>query len=378
MRRVSFMLLTFAAALLVAPQAWASWPQFRHGPARNGSAGSEITAANAATLKVGWTRPAPAQANLMSNPAVVDHHVFVADGQGHLYSYGTGGALAWRSDIGGFLTDSSPAIAGGRVFVGSCDTLYAFDEQTGTELWEDNLGPLGPHACAMSSPAVSGGLVYVASESSGRVHVLDATSGVEIWHSIDVAARSSVGLADGLVLVGSNNQHLYAFPVSCQTPCQPAWARNLGNVVEATPVIAGGLVYTHSWTSPLLALRVTNGTLVWQSATTGGGNSSPAVAGGVVYDLSSNGLAAYDAATGAVLWTAANAGGFSSPSVGGGVVTAGYRGSIRVFDRATGTLLRTITGGINGRVWSGAAFDRRAFYATREDDLLYKVTLPNP
>jgi outer membrane protein assembly factor BamB len=375
-RRIRFTLLVVAAALWVAPPASASWPQFRHGPARNGSAGSEITAANAATLRVRWTRPAPGQANLMSNPALVHHHVFVADGQGHLYSYRTSGALAWRADIGGF-TDSSPAVSGGRVFVGSCDTLYAFDEQTGGELWETNLG-LGPHACAITSPAVSGGLVYVASTSSGRVHVLDAESGVEMWSSIDVSARSSVGVADGMVLVGSDNQHLYAFPASCQTPCQPAWSRDLGNVVEATPAVAGGLVYTHSWSSPLLALRVADGTLVWQSATEGGINSSPAVADGVVFDLSTNGLTAYDATTGTVRWTAANAGGFSSPSVGGGVVTAGYRGSIRVFDRATGTLLRTITGGINGRVWSGAAFGRRAFYATREDDLLYKVTLPNP
>jgi outer membrane protein assembly factor BamB len=237
---------------------------------------------------------------------------------------------------------------------------------------------LGPHACAITSPAVSGGLVYVASMSSGRVHVLDAVSGAEMWRSIDVAARSSVGVAGGMVLVGSDNQHLYAFPASCQTPCQPAWSRDLGDVVEATPAIAGGLVYTHSWSSPLLALRVADGKLVWQSATQGGVNSSPAVADGVVYDLSPNGLTAYDPTTGAVRWTAANVGSFSSPSVGGGVVTAGYRGSIRVFDRATGTLLRTITGGINGRVWSGAAIGGRAFYATREDGLLYKVALPNP
>jgi outer membrane protein assembly factor BamB len=376
-RRITFMLLALAATLWIAPPASASWPQFRQGPARNGAAGSEITAANAATLRVRWTRPAPGQANLMSNPALAHHHVFVADGQGHLYSYRVDGVLAWSADIGGF-TDSSPAVAGGRVFVGRCDTLYAFDEQTGGELWEANIGVLGPHACAITSPAVSGGLVYVASMSSGRVHVLDAASGAEMWRSIDVSARSSVGVADGMVLVGSNDHHLYAFPASCQTPCQPAWSRELGNVVEATPAIAGGLVYTHSWSSPLLALGVADGKQMWQSATQGGVNSSPAVADGVVYDLSPNGLTAYDATTGAVRWTAANAGGFSSPSVGGGVVTAGYRGSIRVFDRATGMLLRTITGGINGRIWSGPAFGRRAFYATREDDLLYKVALPNP
>jgi hypothetical protein len=47
--------LVFACALL-APNASASWRQFRHGAARNGYAASEITASNASTLAIRWTR----------------------------------------------------------------------------------------------------------------------------------------------------------------------------------------------------------------------------------------------------------------------------------------------------------------------------------
>ena len=60
--------------------------------------------------------------------------------------------------------DSSPAVAGGRVFVGSNDgRLYAIDIASGKVAWEYEDG-----GALMSSPAIASGRVVIGS-SDGRV-----------------------------------------------------------------------------------------------------------------------------------------------------------------------------------------------------------------
>jgi outer membrane protein assembly factor BamB len=54
---------------------------------------------------------------------------------------------------------SSPAVAGGVVYVGSYDGhVYALDAKTGERLWRYQTGDE-----VVSSPAVAGGVVYVGS-----------------------------------------------------------------------------------------------------------------------------------------------------------------------------------------------------------------------
>jgi outer membrane protein assembly factor BamB len=76
---------------------------------------------------------------------------------------GTTGQLAWKFDTGDSL-HSSPAVSGGLVYVGSNyrysferkgpGYLYAFDAASGAERWKFKTGD-----SVYSSPAVSGGLV---------------------------------------------------------------------------------------------------------------------------------------------------------------------------------------------------------------------------
>jgi outer membrane protein assembly factor BamB len=61
--------------------------------------------------------------------------------------------------------DSSPAIAGGRVFVGSSDgKLYVLDAATGEKRWEFDAGD-----AITASPAVAAGRVVVGSHD-GRLY----------------------------------------------------------------------------------------------------------------------------------------------------------------------------------------------------------------
>ena len=55
--------------------------------------------------------------------------------------------------------DSSPAVAGGRVYVGSNDgRLYVLDAATGEKQWEFEAG-----AALVSSPAIAAGRVVIGS-----------------------------------------------------------------------------------------------------------------------------------------------------------------------------------------------------------------------
>ena len=68
--------------------------------------------------------------------------------------------------------DSSPAVAGGVVFVGSYDgKVYALNASTGALIWSYTTG-----ASVFSSPAVAGGVVYVGSDDR-KVYALNASTG---------------------------------------------------------------------------------------------------------------------------------------------------------------------------------------------------------
>jgi outer membrane protein assembly factor BamB len=61
-----------------------------------------------------------------------------------------------------------------------------------------------------SSPAVTGNVVYVGS-GDGNVYALDAVSGAKKWAYRTGSNTSSPAVAGGVVYVGSMNMNMYAF-----------------------------------------------------------------------------------------------------------------------------------------------------------------------
>ncbi len=71
---------------------------------------------------------------------------------------------------------SSPAVADGKVYVGSREgKVYALDASTGAFIWSYTTGNE-----VQSSPAVAGGIVFVGS-IDGKVYALSATNGALMW-----------------------------------------------------------------------------------------------------------------------------------------------------------------------------------------------------
>jgi len=110
---------------------------------------------------------------------------------------------------------SSPTVVDGRVFFGSYGIVYALSEATGELLWKTELSNTDIYA----SPAVANGRLYVGTLSRRAPDVpaifaaLNAATGGLIWKrqmAIDESPASSPAVADGKVFV-SSGRRIYAF-----------------------------------------------------------------------------------------------------------------------------------------------------------------------
>jgi len=150
-----------------------------------------------------------------SSPAVANGRVYVSSKSRSTFAVDlASGKEVWHDPIGG---ESSPAVVGETVFVGADDgALYALDVATGAQKW---LFPTG--SAIASSPAVTGGVVYVASGLT--LYAVDGGSGQEQWH---YPAGNEIGtsptVVDGIVYVGAEDGYLYAIAGDGETAATPA------------------------------------------------------------------------------------------------------------------------------------------------------------
>jgi len=226
----------------------------------------------------------------------------------------------WVYTTGGAIT-SSPAVSGGYVYVGSADDyLYAINATTGALLWKYKTG----NSIVDSSPAVVSGTVYVGS-TDDYLYAINATTGALVWKfKTGAAIYSSPAVVNGEVYIGSTDDSVYA--VNATSGAQ-TWKYATTGEVYSSPAISDGVVYVGSDDDYVYAINATTGALSWKYKTGNEVVSSPTVSDGIVY-VGSNDDNCYglQALTGAELWNFAGSSGAqftSSPAVFDGVVYIG-------------------------------------------------------
>src|SRR5207342_2232043 len=120
------------------------------------------------------------------------------------------GRTIWRFRAG--VVETSPLLAGGRVYFGSWDRrVYALDARTGRLDWSFSTGDKVKGGVAFAHRTI-----FVGSYN-GHLYALDARSGRVRW----VAGAGALGglyatpsVANGRVFVGSTNGRVYAFASS--------------------------------------------------------------------------------------------------------------------------------------------------------------------
>ena len=305
-----------------------------------GSADRTLYAVNAITGLLEWkfyTGSEPTGGVIQQTPAAGNSMVYFSCENGKLYAIDTTVQILngikypnqkWQSVYGNSpgVSNSSPAIANGVVYVGASDnTCYAYDAQTGTQKWKYALN----EASNRSNPVVANNAVYVFTQNS-TVYALQAATGVLIWQK--------------------NTDNGYGTGAYFSSP----------TVANSTLYVAS--THIGASTNQVCAMDITNGSIKWFS------DPPPQAAGiivgglavynGLLYGGSDNGyLYAWDAATGKLQWAYNTTGThiYNSPTVANDIVyIADENSTVHAINAATGQL-KWKTKVSNGRIAYSAA-----------------------
>jgi outer membrane protein assembly factor BamB len=191
--------------------------------------------------------------------------------------------IKWKFHTNGRVY-SSPAVSGGTVYVGSGDNnLYAVDQETGTLKWK-----FPTNSRVTSSPAVDAGAVFFASYD-GNLYAVDTATGKKKWAFKTAGERrfagrhlhgsvpvnetmpdpfdfylSSPAVSGGAVYFGSGDGNVYAIDEASGTL---KWKFQTGDVVHASPAISDGTLFIGSWDSYFYALDAATGKEKWRFKT---------------------------------------------------------------------------------------------------------------
>ena len=194
-----------------------------------------------------WVTIGPSSVNwIRSGPAVSDGKVFAVNvspaGYSTVYAMNEFGMNAWNQQLDG-VTEASPAVAYGRVYVPTDKHVYALNVTDGTVMWSYPVDGRG----SISSPAVADGKVFFGLDN-GCIYALDAYTGELVWeYRTGGAVRSSPAISDGLLFVGSNDGYLYAVGRKPEKPETGTTSPNIQYLfalgVSGVLVVAGVLLY---------------------------------------------------------------------------------------------------------------------------------------
>jgi outer membrane protein assembly factor BamB len=308
-------------------------------------------------------------AKMFSSPTVSGDAVYIGASNGRLYAIRTGdGSQIWSFAAKGAI-NSTPAVADGAVYVLSRDgNLYAIDAQTGREQWSFTTGgerrftAPGIHGITpktevmpdpfdvfLSSPAVAGGVVYVGS-GDHNVYAIDAATGRLRWKFLTGnVVHASPAVVNGTVFIGSWDRYLYALDArsgALKWKFQTGDDRDIYNQVgiASSAAVAGGIVYFGCRDSKLYALDERSGRLRWKHDEHGSWViASPAIDDNTVYYTTSDEKRfwALDARTGAERFALPyGAFAFSSPALTANVAYYGtFDGRLHAVDTRAGKIV---------------------------------------
>lgn len=247
--------------------------------------------------------------------------------------------LLW-SYRAGETVESTPAISGGVVYVSSGDgELLALDLASGAVKWKYKAGD---NLFGESSPAVADSVVYVG-DLGGILHAVNVTDGKALWtFKTTSEIKSSPTVAEGVVLFGSYDGHLYAVDARKGTQ---RWKVLTNGQVHATPAVHDGLTFVAGCDAIFRAIRISDGKEVYQIESGAYTGASPVVTGDRAYfGTFENEVLALDLKARKIAWR------FSDPErkfpyyssaalVDGKVILGGRDKMVRALDATSGKQL---------------------------------------
>src|SRR6266511_3542787 len=280
-----------------------TWSQFHFNAAHTGANPQERTLGpgNVGRLAQAWSRATGAAVE--SSAAVSGGIVYVGSDDGRLHAYDTAnGTERWVAGLEGESTlVCSPPVAGGVLYLGAGPAagrrLLALDAQTGAQRWSFKPHVVGDFSWSASA-AVAGGRVFIAGwatptrtakQKAYALYAFDAASGAKQWKLAVGKSKyltgSSPAVARGVVYYASPGGRLYAVWAASG---KVVWAKKIA-VTDSSPAVANGVVYVGAGRA-VYAFGVRNGKKLWSARAAAAMSSSPAVVDGSLYVSSSDGV----------------------------------------------------------------------------------------
>lgn len=284
---------------------------------------------------------------IKNNVAVSKDRVFATSIAGWLYSFdrATGKPL-WKVELDRARERweiAATTVDGGIVFVGGASYIGAFDEASGKRLWSTSLAKSDWWPSCYVVPVVTGGRLVLMTRVGA--HAYEAMTGEPVW---DLAGNfHGSAVAGGVIYTIQNN-----VPAAVDSATgKLLWAgKDIVGDTASSPAISGDKMVVGTADGRVCAYSAKDGALIW-SFQTGRSlsslqpykrglsdvNSSPAIAGGVVYVGASDGvLYALSLKTGKKLGSySLGVPIASSPLVvDGRLYAAAYDGNVYAFDLA--------------------------------------------
>ncbi|MGE5516980.1 MAG: PQQ-binding-like beta-propeller repeat protein [Bacteroidota bacterium] len=297
------------------PEANEDWPQ-AGGYANHAMHHMEVGDRLEKRWSTGIGAGAGKRARLLAQPVVAEGKVFTMDAEAEVRAVDAKtGSTVWKRDLTPDDEDSTFASGGvaydeGQLFVSTgFAQVVSLDAKTGKVLWRQTLsGPM------RGAPTVRGGRVFVITVDN-QTHCLSAEDGSVQWthqgisEGASLLAGTSPAVDGNVVVVPYSSGELFALRVDNGTVLwqdQLATVRRTDNVatlsdIRGRPIIDRGRVYAIGHADLLVAIELRTGRRLWEREI--GGIQSPWVAGDYLYVISNNNEAlALEAKTGKVLW----------------------------------------------------------------------------
>jgi outer membrane protein assembly factor BamB len=410
-------------ALGAAPQGQLDWPKFHATPAITGATSETLLGATqAATLGLSWM--ANLQAFSYSSPVAVwdvtlgRMLVIAIASSGYMAAFdGSNGQVVWATNLG-TVTYSTPLVSNGVLYIGmrGGNGLRAYDVSTGRLICNYPIGAI------LSSPTIlnpdgRGNVLYVGTLSKGSGSgalvgvntVTTSSTTCTVRSSYNKWGKTPGSIVAGLwaptaaafdatgrplAVIGTDDPDAGVYAVDVATN-QLAWrfqTKGTGDVGAGAVIsppgtngVADGVVYVPGTDHMLYALDLTTGQQLWAvdftgmvAATTKGGRSTVALVGNRVYDAFA-GVFAFDAVTGAKVWSTVDNGLpmpelVSSPAVSGSsgdqvLIAADTAGTVHALRTADGQQVWSYQTG--GYVYASPAVSNGMVFLTSTDGYLY-------
>jgi outer membrane protein assembly factor BamB len=173
-----------------------------------------------------------------TNPLIVNNDIYFGDNIGRFYSLNKNtGSINWTINAGKFKPFyPSPTQFNESVIVGTYRTLYAYNLNTGSTLWEYS----SPTGILETSPFVYNDKVYigVSKNGSGELLCLNAKNGSVIWsHVLENNTTSSPIVFENTVYIGDWNKNMYA--INAETGILDWKIKSEGVIFKSPTIVVG-------------------------------------------------------------------------------------------------------------------------------------------